>query len=94
MQAFEDTTLPFKDWDHAAHIRMAWNYIKENGKDRATPLIVSVSLLQWKNTGQNVDKIQHRTKMLQWLHLSSGTCTNAHLYKNRSTWWVLSRGVR
>jgi len=84
MQAFEDTTLPFKDWDHTAHIRMAWNYIKENGKDKATPLIVSVSLLQQKNTGQNVDKLQQRTKMLQWLHLLSRTCTNAYLYKNQS----------
>ncbi|KAI0213230.1 hypothetical protein LSAT2_001780 [Lamellibrachia satsuma] len=40
MQAFEDTTLLFKDWTHEAHIRMAWNYIKENGKDKATPLII------------------------------------------------------
>ena len=39
LQAFEDTTLPFKDWTHEAHVRMAWNYLREHGKDAATPLI-------------------------------------------------------
>ena len=37
--AFEDRTLPFDQWTHEAHLRMAWNYIKEHGKEKAIPLI-------------------------------------------------------
>ena len=39
MKAFEDTTLLFDDWSHEAHLRMAWNYIRRNGKEEALPLI-------------------------------------------------------
>ncbi|XP_013384985.1 uncharacterized protein LOC106154958 [Lingula anatina] len=39
MHAFEDKTLPFEDWTHEAHLRMAWNYIREWGKEEAIPLI-------------------------------------------------------
>ena len=44
IQAFEDTTLPFEDWTHEAHLRMAWNYIREHGKEAATPLIKLVKV--------------------------------------------------
>ena len=39
IQAFEDATLPFEDWTHEAHLRMAWNYITEHGKEGAIPHI-------------------------------------------------------
>ncbi|XP_062585658.1 uncharacterized protein LOC134247293 isoform X3 [Saccostrea cucullata] len=39
IQAFEDATLPYEDWTHEAHLRMAWNYITEYGKEAATPHI-------------------------------------------------------
>ncbi|XP_053392424.1 uncharacterized protein LOC123563846 [Mercenaria mercenaria] len=39
IQSFEDATLPFENWTHEAHIRMAWNYITENGRDKAIPMI-------------------------------------------------------
>lgn len=39
IKAFEDTTLAFEEWDHQAHLQMAWNYIKEYGKEKATPMI-------------------------------------------------------
>ena len=39
LKAFEDATLPFEDWTHEAHLRMAWNYIKEYGKEGAVPYI-------------------------------------------------------
>ncbi|KAF6031380.1 hypothetical protein EB796_010322 [Bugula neritina] len=39
MQAFENASVPFADWTHEAHLRMAWNYITKHGKDMATPLI-------------------------------------------------------
>lgn len=39
MQAFEETKLPFEEWTHKAHVRMAWNYISQHGQEDATPLI-------------------------------------------------------
>ena len=42
LQAFEDATLPFEDWTHEAHLRMAWNYIKQYGAEGAEPYIKSV----------------------------------------------------
>lgn len=39
IKAFEDASLPFEDWTHEAHLRMAWNYITEYGKEKATPYI-------------------------------------------------------
>lgn len=39
IQAFEDATLPFEDWTHEAHLRMAWNYITEHGREGAIPHI-------------------------------------------------------
>lgn len=39
IQSFEDATLPFENWTHEAHIRMAWNYILVHGRDKAIPLI-------------------------------------------------------
>ncbi|VDI74214.1 Hypothetical predicted protein [Mytilus galloprovincialis] len=39
IKAFEDATLPYEDWTHEAHLRMAWTYITEYGKEKATPFI-------------------------------------------------------
>lgn len=38
MKEFEDSMDP-RLWTHRAHVRMAWNYLKELGKDTATPVI-------------------------------------------------------
>ena len=37
--AFENQTLPFAEWTHKAHLRMAWYYISDLGKDDAIPAI-------------------------------------------------------
>ncbi|KAI9492347.1 flavin reductase like domain-containing protein [Zychaea mexicana] len=39
MKAFEDSNLDAKLWTHRAHVRMAWNYLRELGKEKATPVI-------------------------------------------------------
>ncbi|XP_060553983.1 uncharacterized protein LOC132715028 isoform X1 [Ruditapes philippinarum] len=39
IQSFEDATLPFENWTHEAHLRMAWNYISSYGRDTAIPMI-------------------------------------------------------
>ncbi|ESP03934.1 hypothetical protein LOTGIDRAFT_230230 [Lottia gigantea] len=69
LQAFEDATLPFEDWTHEAHLRMAWNYIKQYGRDQATPYI---KLGIQKYNEKNKDKIQtgyHETITMFFIHL-------------------------
>ncbi|KAF0300356.1 Flavin reductase [Amphibalanus amphitrite] len=39
MSAFERQTLPFEDWTHEAHIRMAWNYLRQHPLPEAERLI-------------------------------------------------------
>lgn len=56
MQAFENKTLPFKDWTHEGHIRMAWNYIRRYGKEDAIPIIREGIK---KYNEQNKDKVKY-----------------------------------
>ena len=35
IEAFESRTLPFAEWVHSAHIRMAWIYLTRHGFDGA-----------------------------------------------------------
>jgi flavin reductase (DIM6/NTAB) family NADH-FMN oxidoreductase RutF len=41
MKAFEDTSLSFQQWTHRAHLRMAWNYLRQESLsvDRAFDMI-------------------------------------------------------
>ncbi|KAG0164757.1 hypothetical protein DFQ28_004109 [Apophysomyces sp. BC1034] len=39
MKAFEDNTLDTRRWMHRAHVRMAWNHLRELGKEEAIPTI-------------------------------------------------------
>lgn len=55
IQSFEEATLPFEDWTHEAHLRMAWTYIKERGREGAEPLIKSGIK---KYNEKNLDKIK------------------------------------
>ncbi|XP_041364966.1 uncharacterized protein LOC121380213 isoform X2 [Gigantopelta aegis] len=69
LQAFEHATLPFEDWSHEAHIRMAWNYIREYGRDAATP---HIKLGIQKFNEQNKDKIKtgyHETITVFFIHM-------------------------
>ncbi|KAK7113525.1 uncharacterized protein [Littorina saxatilis] len=71
LQAFEDATLPFEDWNHEAHLRMAWNYIKDYGEEAAQPYI---KLGIQKYNERNRDKIQtgyHETITMFFIHLVS-----------------------
>ncbi|XP_077980655.1 uncharacterized protein LOC144435888 [Glandiceps talaboti] len=68
MQAFEDTTLLFEDWTHAAHLRMAWNYIREHGRDAAVPLI-KMGIKKYNE--QNKEKIErgyHETVTMFYIY--------------------------
>ena len=39
IQSFEEATLPFENWTHEAHLRMAWTYIREHGREKSEPYI-------------------------------------------------------
>jgi flavin reductase (DIM6/NTAB) family NADH-FMN oxidoreductase RutF len=39
MKALEENTLDTRKWMHRAHLRLAWNYIRDLGKDAAEPVI-------------------------------------------------------
>ncbi|XP_025084431.1 uncharacterized protein LOC112558271 isoform X2 [Pomacea canaliculata] len=71
LQAFENATLPFTDWTHEAHLRMAWNYIKDYGPEGATPYI---KLGIQKYNERNKEKIKvgyHETITIFFIHLVS-----------------------
>ncbi|XP_012943143.1 uncharacterized protein LOC101849265 isoform X3 [Aplysia californica] len=71
LSAFEGTTLPFEEWTHEAHVRMAWNYIREHGKEGAVPYI---KLGIQKFNEKNRDKITtgyHETITMFFIHLVS-----------------------
>ncbi|KAI8374636.1 flavin reductase like domain-containing protein [Radiomyces spectabilis] len=42
MKALEDSTLDTRLWMHRAHIRMAWNYLRDQPRDQAEPLIKKI----------------------------------------------------
>ncbi|KAI9301611.1 flavin reductase like domain-containing protein [Cunninghamella echinulata] len=54
MKAYEDFTLDTRQWMHRAHIRMAWNYIREQDGDmeKATPLIKNQLQLHFNKNEQ------------------------------------------
>ncbi|KAH9487926.1 hypothetical protein Btru_068306 [Bulinus truncatus] len=71
INAFETATLPFENWTHEAHLRMAWNYITEHGKEKAVPYI---KLGIQKYNEKNRDKIKtgyHETITMFFIHLVS-----------------------
>ena len=68
MQAFENTSLPFQDWTHEAHIRMSWNYITEYGMKKAAPLIIK---------GIHRYNEQHKDKVSRGYH---ETITQFYIY--------------
>ncbi|MBC23457.1 MAG: hypothetical protein CMJ32_06020 [Phycisphaerae bacterium] len=37
--AFEECTLPIEQWDHRAHVRVAWIYLQRHGYARALDLM-------------------------------------------------------
>ncbi|CAO3660759.1 unnamed protein product [Umbelopsis vinacea] len=57
MKAFEDHTLDFRQWTHRAHVRMAWNYLREMNKEEAAPLIKNGIESYYR---ANKDKVQFK----------------------------------
>ncbi|CAL1542237.1 unnamed protein product [Lymnaea stagnalis] len=77
LNAFETATLPFEDWTHEAHLRMAWNYITEHGQEKAVPYI---KLGIQKYNEKNRDKIKsgyHETITMFFIHLVSNAIVSS-----------------
>ncbi|XP_059163912.1 uncharacterized protein LOC131946915 isoform X2 [Physella acuta] len=71
LKAFEDATLPFEDWTHEAHLRMAWNYITEHGKSGAVPYIkLGIQKYNEKNR-HKITTGYHETITMFFIHLVS-----------------------
>ncbi|KAL8576687.1 hypothetical protein ACOMHN_025162 [Nucella lapillus] len=71
LQAFENATLPYEDWNHEAHLRMAWNYIKDLGPQDAEPYI-KLGIQKYNET--NRDKVKtgyHETITMFFIQLVS-----------------------
>lgn len=82
IQAFENATLPYEDWTHEAHLRMAWNYIQEYGKEKATPFIREG--IQ-KFNEQNKDKVKfgyHETITTFYISVVADAIQNSALDLN------------
>ncbi|CAG0897112.1 unnamed protein product [Cyprideis torosa] len=69
MTAFETQTLFFEDWTHEAHIRMAWNYIRDLGRDAATSNIKEGILKFNAKNYCKVDRGYHETVTLFYIHM-------------------------
>lgn len=75
IEAFETRTLPFSEWCHAAHIRMAWIYLTRHGFDGA--LARARDGIQAFNKANNVVDAPlsgyHETITHAWLRVVNAT---------------------
>lgn len=67
MKAFEDSMDP-KLWTHRAHIRMAWNYLRELGKEKAEP-VIKESIRRHFEMNPSKNLIYHETITTFYIYL-------------------------
>ena len=75
IEAFESRTLPFTEWCHAAHIRMAWIYLMRHGLDGALSRARD-SIKAYNKANHVVDAPQsgyHETITQAWLRVVFAT---------------------
>lgn len=73
--AFECRTLPFAEWCHAAHIRMAWIYLSRHGFEAALAR-ARLGIQAYNKTNHVVDgpfSGYHETITQGWLRVVSAT---------------------
>jgi hypothetical protein len=74
-RAFWETRLPESDWNHAAHLRMAWMTLEENGTPRSIDeahLLMRVGIIKLNAFHGLVETAQrgyHETMTRVWLIL-------------------------
>ncbi len=71
LRAFEDCTLPFEQWKHRAHLKVAYLYLRQMSFDRA--LIKARIHIQRYNaetsTPETLERGYHETTTVAWLRL-------------------------
>lgn len=75
IDAFEKRTLPFSEWCHAAHIRMAWIYLTRHGLEGALPR-AREGIQAYNRANHVVDAPlsgYHETVTQAWLRVVSAT---------------------
>lgn len=68
MKAFEEASLDTKLWTHRAHVRMAWNYLREEGRDKASP-IIKETIRRHFESNPNTKQRYHDTLTTFYIHL-------------------------
>ena len=71
LQAFEDCTLPFAEWKHRAHLKVAYLYLRQHpfaeALDRMRAGIQHYNAAT--NTPEALDRGYHETVTVAWLRL-------------------------
>jgi len=76
MRAFESRELPFEEWTHNAHLRMAWNYIQEHGLDEAIPMIKNGIMKYNEKNRHRLERGYHETVTRFFTHMVNDAIQN------------------
>jgi hypothetical protein len=71
LRAFEDCTLPFEQWKHRAHLRVAYLYLRELSFDDALAK-VRTNIRRYNdatNTPESIERGYHETMTVAWMRL-------------------------
>ena len=71
LQAFEDGTLPFEQWQHRAHLKVAYLYLRQlpyaQSLDKIRENIRRYNAA--KNTPESLERGYHETMTVAWMRL-------------------------
>jgi hypothetical protein len=71
LKAFEDCTLPFAEWKHRAHLKVAYLYLRQNSFEQALEKMRK-SIQRYNaatNTPESLERGYHETVTVAWLRL-------------------------
>ena len=102
LRAFEDCTLPFEQWKHRAHLKVAYLYLRsfpfEEALTKARQNIQRYNAAT--NTPENRERGYHETMTVAWLRLvhgaleRSGPAASADEFLERDAPLLDSRALR
>ena len=75
LKAFEDCTLPFEQWKHRAHLKIAYLYLRQLPYAQALDKI-RVNIQRYNaatNTPETLERGYHETMTVAWLRLVDWT---------------------
>src|SRR5687767_958294 len=75
LRSFEDCTLPFEQWKHRAHIKVAYLYLRELPYEQAL-VKVRTNIKRYNaatNTPETLERGYHETMTVAWMKLVNFT---------------------